>query len=567
MGKLRLVAGDHNPLNREFEIEWSCDLLKRIRNFLSELLGGTSPAEPAPAEPAPKRQKTSPSPDIPTEAAAAQTGGAEPAESGGAEPAKSGGAEPAKSGAVEPDVEAEAPKERPSAHEIAIGADFTSFELHPSIRKGLEDAGFQRCTPVQERTLPLSLAGKDVASQAQTGTGKTAAFLITIFQRMMEKGPENLSGCEALILAPTRELAVQIHGDAKLLGKHLPVRSTVIYGGMGYQPQIDALKSGTEIVIATPGRLIDLLKQKYFKPKNVSTLVIDEADRMLDMGFISDLRYIMRRLPPYNKRQSMLFSATLAPRVLELTYEFMNLPEEVVVSPDKLLVDEVEQILYHVGSDEKIPLLLGFLKRGEMERVLIFANTKAQVMRVADRLNANGYKARAITGDFTQSKRESILRQFKEGKVNILAATDVASRGLHVEDISHVVNFDVPQDREEYVHRIGRTARAGKSGKAITLASERDAHNLEPIQEMLGQQIPVSWLEDDMMVPDKGPSRKPSSGERTKRSRPPRPKQKKGEAQPPRPKEKRSEQPAAKSKSTPRRRPRRRKKSPGDKKD
>ena len=391
---------------------------------------------------------------------------------------------------------------RPAVEDIATGREFQSLGLRESILKGLQEAGFERCTPIQERTLPLSLQGRDVAAQAQTGTGKTAAFLITIFERLLQSAPRQTPGPHALILAPTRELALQIYQDARALGKYTGLRISIVYGGVSYQPQLDDLAAGTDVVIATPGRLIDYLKQKAFGPHHIRMLVIDEADRMFDMGFLADLRYILRRLPPYTQRQSMLFSATLSTRVLELTYEYMNAPEEIIANPDTRIVETVEQLLYHISEAEKLPLLLGLLKREQWERVLIFANTKAKAARLAEKLELNGYPAKELTGDLNQARRTRVLNQFKQGKIQILVATDVASRGIHVEDISHVVNYDLPQDREDYVHRIGRTARAGKPGKAIAFACEKYVYFLEPIEQFIGQKIPVAWAEEDGFVRD-----------------------------------------------------------------
>lgn len=451
------------------------------------------------------------------------------------------------------------PPDRSSAEPIAVGRPFDDLDLHPDLLKGLHDAGFIRCTPIQERSLPLTLKGKDIAAQAQTGTGKTAVFLITIFQRLISDSTRSKEKGQALVLAPTRELALQIYHDAKLLGRHLPFRFAMIYGGVAYQRQTDELKAGPNLVIATPGRLIDFIKQGMFIPHKCSILVIDEADRMLDMGFIADLRYILRRLPPYTRRQSMLFSATLNPRVLELSYEYMNNPEEIIENPEAPLVEKIEQVLYHVGRGEKFSLLLGLLKREKSDRVMIFANTKAQVTRLAERLKSNGYHAVDLTGDLRQSRRTFIVDQFKEGKIGILVATDVASRGIHVDDVSHVINYDVPQDREDYIHRVGRTARAGKAGKAITLASEDDVHFLEPIEKLLGEKIPLEWPEDDWFIPDTSPRERPSRtrpryyGERKKRDNrtpvppPAQPKSTRSKKRPPRKKKRKSSEDSQKS--------------------
>ncbi|NMC74620.1 MAG: DEAD/DEAH box helicase [Geobacteraceae bacterium] len=380
---------------------------------------------------------------------------------------------------------------------------FTELNLPEQVLRGIEAAGFTECTPIQEKTLPLALGGKDVAGQAQTGTGKTAAFLITLFTRLLSRPKEaKESHPRALILAPTRELVVQIEKDAQLLGSHAGFSIQAIYGGVDYQKQRAALKEGADIVIGTPGRLIDYLKQKVYTLKQVEALVIDEADRMFDMGFISDLRFILRRLPPFDKRQNMMFSATLNQRVMELAYEFMNLPEKVSATPEKMTAERVEQVLYHVASKEKFPLLLGLLRKEGMERTMIFVNTKRETEFLRDRLNANGFPCRVISGDVDQKRRLRILDDFKEGKLPILIATDVASRGLHIEGVTHVINYDLPQDAEDYVHRIGRTARAGAEGKAISLADENGAFHLEAIEEYSKQKIPVEWADDDMYVHD-----------------------------------------------------------------
>jgi ATP-dependent RNA helicase RhlB len=380
---------------------------------------------------------------------------------------------------------------------------FSEMDLPPEVLQGIADAGFADCTPIQEKTLPLALSGKDVAGQAQTGTGKTAAFLITLFTKLLKtdrKARENHP--MALILAPTRELVVQIENDARLLGSHCGFNIQAIYGGVDYQKQRDALREGADIIIGTPGRLIDYLKQKVYNLKSIEVLVIDEADRMFDMGFIADLRFILRRLPPFDKRQNMMFSATLSRRVMELAYEFMNLPEKVSATPEKMTAERVEQVLYHVAGKEKFPLLLGLLRREGMARTMVFVNTKREAEFLRDRLNANDFPCRLISGDVEQKKRLRILDDFREGRLPILIATDVASRGLHIDGVSHVINYDLPQDAEDYVHRIGRTARAGAEGKAISFADEDGAFHLEAIEEYSKQKIPVEWAEDDLFVHD-----------------------------------------------------------------
>ncbi|HEX9079189.1 MAG TPA: DEAD/DEAH box helicase [Desulfuromonadaceae bacterium] len=379
---------------------------------------------------------------------------------------------------------------------------FDELKLPEQLRRGIAEAGFTDCTPIQERTLPLTLSGTDVAGQAQTGTGKTAAFLVTLFTRLLAAPERKGTHPRALVLAPTRELVVQIEQDAQLLGKYCGFSIQAIYGGVDYMKQRDALREGADVIIGTPGRLIDYLKQKVYSLKEIEMLVIDEADRMFDMGFIADLRFILRRLPPFDKRQNLMFSATLNQRVMELAYEFMNLPEKVSVTPEKMTAERVEQVLYHCSRKEKFPLLLGLLRREGMERTMVFVNTKREAEFLHDRLNANGFPCRVISGDVEQRKRMRILADFKEGRLPILIATDVASRGLHIEGVTHVINYDLPQDCEDYVHRIGRTARAGAEGKAISLADEDGAFFLEAIEEYIKHKIPTEWAEDDLFVHD-----------------------------------------------------------------
>jgi len=391
--------------------------------------------------------------------------------------------------------------------------EFTSLDLPGPVRRGIQDAGFVATTAIQEAALPLALRGKDVAGQSQTGTGKTAAFLIAAFTRCLTHPAPARSGVTSprvLIIAPTRELVVQIEADARLLGGHTGLQILSVYGGIDYNKQRDALRDGCDILVGTPGRLIDYLKQHIWSPGKVEVLVIDEADRMFDMGFIADLRFILRRLPKPEKRQSFLFSATLSFRVLELTWEFMNNPAQISITPQQKTVEKAEQVLYHVGREEKFNLLLGLLRREGGSRILIFSNTREEARRLEDRLSRNGWEARALTGDVDQKKRLKILNDFKDGQLPILVATDVASRGLHIEGVSHVVNWDMPQDAEDYVHRIGRTARAGAAGKAISLVDEAGALALEPIEKFIAQKIQVDWAEDDLYLSEI----KPTSEER-----------------------------------------------------
>jgi ATP-dependent RNA helicase RhlB len=379
--------------------------------------------------------------------------------------------------------------------------NFSEFDLPYEVQQGVEHVGFTACTPVQEAVIPRAVRGEDVAAQAQTGTGKTAAFLISLFTRMIRVPASDCeSSPQALIIAPTRELADQIYHEAERLGKFTGFRFLAVYGGVDYQKQMDTLQKGVDVLIGTPGRLIDYYKQRVYNLKKTRYLIIDEADRMFDMGFIDDLRFLIKKMPPYAKRQSMLFSATLSYRVMELAYEHMNLPEKISITPEKVTVEQVEQILYHVGKHEKIPLLLGLLKQETPERALIFVNTRRAADMVVERLNRNSWKAEAITGDIIQKKRLRILEDFKNGKLPVLVATDVASRGIHVEGVTHVINLDLPQDAEDYVHRIGRTGRAGATGKAISLADEEYVYSLEEIEKYIGQKIPVAWAEESLYV-------------------------------------------------------------------
>jgi ATP-dependent RNA helicase RhlB len=386
--------------------------------------------------------------------------------------------------------------------------EFVELDLPQAVHDGIRTAGFTRATPIQEAALPVALRGKDVAGQAQTGTGKTAAFLVATFTRLLRAPapPRREAAPRALVIAPTRELVVQIEADARLLGQFTGLRSLVVFGGVDYAKQREALRGPVDLLIGTPGRLIDYLKQRVWTPANIEVLILDEADRMFDMGFIADIRWILRRLPPPEARQSFLFSATLSFRVLELTYEFMNNPVQITVSPEQVTVEEVEQVLYHAGRHEKFGLLLGLLRAEEGARVLIFTNTRDEARRLVERLERNGHLARALTGDFDQRQRLRTLAAFKDGNLPILVATDVASRGLHIPAVSHVYNWDLPQDPEDYVHRIGRTARAGAHGKAISLVDEASAFSLDAVERFIGQKIRVEWAGDELFLPEIKPT-------------------------------------------------------------
>jgi len=397
----------------------------------------------------------------------------------------------------------------------AVKTTFESLPIEEAVLNGIKGAGFEFCTPIQSRALPLALAGKDVAGQAQTGTGKTAAFLIGAFCRLLKKKPAaqakntGKAGPRCLIIAPTRELARQIEKDALVLGKFCDFKIVCVHGGIDYDKQRNQIKQGVDILIATPGLLIDYYKQKFFSLKKVEVLVIDEADRLFDMGFRQDIRYLLRRISLYHQRLSMLFSATLSHEVMELCYEHMNNAEKVAVDPEKIVVDEVEQSLYHVGTDEKLSLLLGILKQEEGEKIIIFCNTKRSAEQLARTLEANGYSAAQISGDIHQRTRINVLEKFSKGDLNILIATDVASRGLHIDNVSHVINYELPQDPEDYIHRIGRTARAGAKGVAISMGCEDYVHGLERIEEVLKFKIPVVWPGDEMFLEVTNPPPRP----------------------------------------------------------
>ena len=399
---------------------------------------------------------------------------------------------------------------------------FSSFDLHPRLQVGLEAAGFTRCTPIQALTLPVALPGGDVAGQAQTGTGKTLAFLVAVVNRLLtrpalaERKPEDP---RALILAPTRELAIQIHKDAMKFGPELGLRFALVYGGVDYDKQRQLLQEGVDVIIATPGRLIDYVKQhKVVSLHACEVCVLDEADRMFDLGFIKDIRFLLRRMPVRTERQTLLFSATLSHRVLELAYEHMNEPQKLVVETETITAARVRQKLYYPADEEKLPLLLGLLSRGEGARTMVFVNTKVFVERVARALERAGYRVGVLSGDVPQKKRESLLKKFQAGQLEILVATDVAARGLHIDGVKYVYNYDLPFDAEDYVHRIGRTARLGEEGDAISFACERYAIGLPDIEAYIEQKIPSEPVTPELLTalprkPREGVEVDPAEGE------------------------------------------------------
>lgn len=392
---------------------------------------------------------------------------------------------------------------------------FDTLPLHEQVQAGIKDAGFEFCTPIQASTLPIALKNHDVAGQAQTGTGKTAAFLIAAFQRLItsDEPVDEPRQPRVFALAPTRELAVQIAKDAEALGKYTGLKIALAFGGTDYDKQRRQLEEGTDLLIGTPGRIIDYYKQRVFTLDKVQVAILDEADRMFDLGFIKDIRYLLRRLPPPDKRLNMLFSATLSHRVMELAYEHMNEPDLVRIEPDKVTADRVRQAIFFPSNEEKMPLLIGLIREMGEGRIMVFVNMKREAERVQAYLEANGINARAISGDVPQKKRLRMLMDFQKGNLAVLIGTDVASRGLHIPDVQYIINYDLPQDAEDYVHRIGRTARAGASGDAISFGCETYAMSLPDIEDYIGHKIPVaSYRVDDLpevVKPKPRPKRKP----------------------------------------------------------
>ncbi len=369
---------------------------------------------------------------------------------------------------------------------------FTDLPIHDAVLDGLEALGLSHCTPIQAATLPRTLQGEGIAGEAQTGTGKTAAFLVaTLHHLMTHPVEEDAVGPWAIILAPTRELAVQIHRDAEQIGAFTGLEFAAVYGGTGYEVQREQLRAGVDVVIGTPGRIIDFYKQKVFSLERIEVVVLDEADRMFDLGFVDDIRYLLRRMPPAAERLNLLFSATLSYRVMELAWEHMGDPPRVAVEEaGQRTVERVRQTLYHVSKEDKTAFLVGMLRHIDPRRSLVFVNTKRAAERLVGYLSANGIEAAVLSGDIPQHKREQLLEHFRSGELPVLVGTDVAARGLHIEDVSHVINFDLPQSPEDYVHRIGRTARAGESGDAVTLACDEYVFSLPDIEAYLEEKIP-----------------------------------------------------------------------------
>lgn len=380
---------------------------------------------------------------------------------------------------------------------------FADLDLHPQVLTALNKAGFEYCTPIQALSLPIALKGQDVAGQAQTGTGKTLAFLVAAFTTLLNRprtGDKRYP--RAVIMAPTRELAIQIANDAELLATHCDMRLGVIYGGEGYESQRQQLEDGVDILIGTTGRLIDYFKQGVYQLDKIEVVVLDEADRMFDLGFIKDIRYMFNRMPSAKERQSMLFSATLSQRVQELAYEHMNSPTKVEVEPTQRTGARITEELFYPSKQDKMKLLLTLIEEDWPDKAIVFANTKHTCEKVYQWLHADGHRVGLLTGDVPQRKRLNILEQFTAGSLDFLVATDVAARGLHIPEVSHVYNYDLPDDFEDYVHRIGRTGRAGASGKAINLACEEYVYNLPAIESYIGHTIPVTKYDADALLKD-----------------------------------------------------------------
>ncbi len=370
---------------------------------------------------------------------------------------------------------------------------FEEFGLPEPLMRAIREAGFEYCTPIQAETLPHSLSDYDVTGQAQTGTGKTAAFLITLISHQLEYPlvePNPNGTPRALCIAPTRELALQIASDAELLGRYCGLRVVSVVGGMDFEKQRRTLETQeVDILVATPGRLIDFLTRGKLDLRRVEQLVLDEADRMLSMGFIPDVRRIIRQTPPKRRRQTLLFSATFNDDVLRLARQWTLEAEHVVIEPESVATDRVEQRLYSVSQEDKFALLYNLMQDLDLERVIVFANRRDSTREIQERLAAVGVNCELLSGEVPQNKRLRTLANFKEGKTRVLAATDVAGRGLHVEGISHVINYDLPEDPEDYVHRIGRTGRAGATGISISFVGETDAFLVPEIEQLLGMRL------------------------------------------------------------------------------
>ncbi len=397
---------------------------------------------------------------------------------------------------------------------------FIDFPIHDSVLAALDSKGFEFCTPIQAKTLPYTLAGQDIAGQAQTGTGKTLAFLVATFHHLLNHEiPTQKNQPRALILAPTRELAVQIASDASILTQYSDLRLALAYGGDGYDKQLQEIERGVDILIGTTGRVIDYVKQSVINLDKIQVVVLDEADRMFDLGFIKDIRYLMRKCPKPDERLTMLFSATLSHRVRELAFEDMHNAEYVEIEPLQRTGHRIKEELFYPSNEDKMALLLTLMEEEWPDRCIVFANTKHKCEEIWSYLSADGHRVGLLTGDIPQKKRLALLDSFTQGELDILVATDVAARGLHIPDVTHVFNYDLPDDREDYVHRIGRTGRAGESGVSISFACERYAVNLPAIEEYIGHPIPVSQYDNSVLLELPKPQRSRSKNTLSNRRR------------------------------------------------
>ncbi len=390
--------------------------------------------------------------------------------------------------------------------EAAPEAEKTRFEtldLEPRLMRGISDLGFEHCSPIQAQILPFTLEGNDAIGKAQTGTGKTAAFLITIFNDLLNnpiEGERFVGEPRALVIAPTRELVMQIAADAKELGRHTGLKICTLIGGMDYQKQLNRLHNHViDLVVATPGRLIDFMGRRDVYLDRVEILVLDEADRMLDMGFIPQVKRIVKATPQKSHRQTLLFSATFTQDIINLSNQWTYEPVHVEIEPEHVATDTVDQRVYMCSSDERYRVIDNLLRSPQASSVIVFANRRDQVRRLFERMRKAGLPCGILSGEIPQNKRTRTLDDFKRGKIKVLVATDVAGRGIHVDGVSHVVNYNLPEDPEDYVHRIGRTGRAGATGVSISFASEDDAFLLPDIEQLLGHKLECEHPPEDLL--------------------------------------------------------------------
>lgn len=388
---------------------------------------------------------------------------------------------------------------------------FKELKLLPSILRTLEEQGYKNPTPIQQQAIPILLKGRDLLGCAQTGTGKTAAFAIPILQHLSKphKDPKGRRKIKALVVTPTRELATQISESFKVYGKYTNLKNTVIFGGVKQRAQVDALRRGVDVLVATPGRLLDLINQKHISLRNVEYFVLDEADQMLDMGFIHDIKKVIALLP--KQRQSLFFSATMHPKIVALSKQILGNPERVTVQPEQTTAERVEQSLYYVTKSNKIKLLKHLLESQVMDSVLVFSRTKHGANKIVKLLLRDGYESAAIHGNKSQTARELALDNFKKGKIKLLVATDIAARGIDIDELSFVVNYDLPNVPESYVHRIGRTGRAGSSGIAISFCDASERPYLKDIEKLIGKKVTVihehPFINDDLETESFRPER------------------------------------------------------------